>query len=118
MLTDNMTQENFRILTSYVDAQPYLPDVIAAADSDKDALGFFARSIFTDYARKELLFVLVVDTGECLAYGGHLLFDVRFPKAHVRQLFVLKEHRARKYGGTLISALKLHLTEFESPRVC
>jgi GNAT superfamily N-acetyltransferase/predicted nucleic acid-binding protein len=103
----------YRVLTSYAQVNPYLQKVVCGADSDKDALGFFAESVFTDFARRDLLFVLLAEEGGEEIYVGHLLFDVRFPKAHIRQIFIEQRFRRRKLGEVLLDTLKQHLTELQ-----
>lgn len=102
-----------RVLTAFSEVSPHLPSVVQAADSDKDALGFFPESVFTDFARKEQLFVVLVKEDDEEFYGGHLLFDVRFPKAHVRQVFVSERFRRLKLGEVLLSTLKQYLTKLQ-----
>ncbi|SAL80842.1 Acetyltransferase (GNAT) family protein [Caballeronia choica] len=103
----------FRLVNSYSDVRAYLSDIVQAADSAKDALGFFAKPIFEEYARKDLIFVLLIADGNSEIYGGHLIFDARFPKAKVRQIFVVDRFRRLKLGNTLVDALKEQLTEFQ-----
>lgn len=100
-----------RVLTEPNSVSVFLGEVVQAADSDRDALGFFSRSVYSDFCRKGQLFVALAsgDTGEF--YAGHLLFDLRFPKAHVRQIYVPKTHRGRNIGRTLLHAMKSMLTE-------
>ena len=102
-----------RILNTFEDVRPYLPDVTRAADSAKDALGFFAARVFEDYARRDLIFVALVRNCDMEVYGGHLLFDVRFPKAKVLQIFVAEPFRRLKLGKLLVDALKDQLTALQ-----
>ncbi len=106
------TSENrIRVLIKPSVVSKFLAEVVHAADSDRDALGFFSRSVYADFCRKAQLFVALApgNTGEI--YAGHLLFDLRFPKAHVRQVYVAKTHRGQKIGSTLLTSLKKMLTE-------
>lgn len=105
--------QNIRILTTYSEVAPFLPSVIAAADSDKDALGFFPKRVFADYARKELLFVAADRSNGELTYAGHLLFDVRVPQSHVRQIYVADPYRRLGIGELLVNELKKHLTDLQ-----
>lgn len=91
----------------------FLGDVVCAADSDRDALGFFSRRVYSDYCRKGQLFVATVQTGAEEGYAGHLLFDLRFPKAHIRQIYISKGHRGKQIGKTLLDTLKSQLTEWQ-----
>lgn len=100
-----------RILTEPSAATALLGEVVQAADSDRDALGFFSRSVYADFCRKGQLFVAVESDGRGETYVGHLLFDLRFPKAHVRQIYVPKTSRSRNIGRMLLDALKNMSTE-------
>lgn len=100
-----------RVLTEPSSVLEFLAEVVQAADGDRDALGFFPRSVYEDFCRKAQLFVALApgNTGE--VYAGHLLFDLRFPKAHVRQIYVPKTHRGHNIGRSLLIAMKSMLTE-------
>ena len=47
------SETNYRVLTTYAEVRPLLPKVVQAADSDKDALGFFPEQVFDDFAGKD-----------------------------------------------------------------
>lgn len=106
-------ERSIRVLTEPRSVSEFLGEVVQAADSDRDALGFFSRSVYADFCRKGQLFVAVAsdDTGDF--YAGHLLFDLRFPRAHVRQIYVHKSHRGHKIGRTLLNTMKNLLTEWQ-----
>lgn len=101
------------VLTDPSSVSKFLEDVVRAADSDRDALGFFSRSVYTDFCRKGQLFVALASGNEGEFYAGHLLFDIRFPRAHVRQIYVDKSHRGRSTGRTLLNEMKRMLTEWQ-----
>lgn len=100
-----------RILTDPSAVSVFLAEVVQAADSDRDALGFFSRSVYADFCRKAQLFVALAPGIAGEVYAGHLLFDLHIPKAHVRQIYVPKTHRGRSIGQTLLTAMKSMLTE-------
>lgn len=102
---------SIKILTEPSAVSLFLPDVVLAADSDRDALGFFSRSVYADFCRKAQLYVALAAGNAGEMYAGHLLFDLRFPKAHVRQIYVSKTHRGRNIGRSLLTAMKTMLTE-------
>ena len=77
-----------RILTEPSIVSGFLSDVVQAADGDRDALGFFSRSVYADFCRKGQLFVALTSSNTGELYAGHLLFDLHAPKAHVRQIYV------------------------------
>jgi L-amino acid N-acyltransferase YncA/predicted nucleic acid-binding protein len=100
-----------KILVEPIAVSALLAEVVHAADSDRDALGFFSRSVYADFCRKGQLFVAVEPNGAGQTYAGHLLFDLSFPKAHVRQIYVPKTSRGRSIGRMLLDALKSMATK-------
>lgn len=98
-------------LMSAARVKAHLPAVVKAADADRLALGFFAESVYAEFSRKEQLLVLVDVEGDEETYAGHLLFDVKFPRAHVLQIHVAKGFRGRQLGAALLNVLKAHLTD-------
>lgn len=77
-----------------------------AADDNRDALGFLARTVYEQFARSGCLYVIARQTESGLVYVGHLLFSCSFPRAHVRQIFILAEHRRAGLAVLLLSRLK------------
>lgn len=108
-----ITERSIRVLTEPNSVSEFLGDVVQAADSDRDALGFFSRGVYADFCRKGQLFVALASDNTGQFYAGHLLFDLRFPRAHVRQIYVHKSHRGRNIGRTLLNAMKNMLTEWQ-----
>lgn len=100
----------YRLLRAYADVAPLLQAVCAAADEQRNALGFFPRTVFDEYARKEQLVVAQDMMDHSMAYVGHILFDLRFPKAHVLQVHVDDAFRNQGIGTMLVEALKCELT--------
>jgi hypothetical protein len=54
----------FDILERYQDVFPFLSDVRAAADANRDALGFLPVSVYQEFARQGNLFVIVERSSE------------------------------------------------------
>lgn len=99
------------ILDRYADIAPFVAHALAAADSDKNALGFFRAKAFEEFARNEKLLIAVEVRPGGTAYAGHLLYDARLPKATVLQIFVSSAARKRGIAAMLLTRLKAHLTE-------
>lgn len=112
------TERAWAILTRYSEVATFVGPTTKAADSDKEALGFFPAPVFEEFARKDQLFVAVVRVDERPEYAGHLLFSANPPTAHVRQIFVLERHRRHRLGTRLLDELKKHLTELQFISVC
>ena len=98
-------------MTGCRDVVPFLDNVIEAADKNKNALGFFAASVFREFALNEQLYVVVKRNGDQLVYAGHLLFSCRSPKASVLQIFVAQVYRGHGAATMLLDQLKSALTE-------
>ncbi|MFM0249395.1 GNAT family N-acetyltransferase [Paraburkholderia sediminicola] len=104
-------KQAIEILDRYSDVAPFVDSVNEAADSDKNALGFFPSRVFKDFARKEQLFVAVERHAKGMSYAGHLLFEARHPKGRVRQIFVAPALRKHGIATRLLQHLKKHLTD-------
>lgn len=101
----------FSLLSGFEDVAPFLDAVVAAADDNKNALGFYAASVFHEFAKNETLYVCVSKRGSYTTYAGHLLFSCRYPKANVLQMFVAPDYRRHGIATRLLSHLKTVLTE-------
>jgi GNAT superfamily N-acetyltransferase/predicted nucleic acid-binding protein len=100
------------VLERFSDVLPHLNDVVAWADSEKNALGFFPAQVFTEQARKgNLLVAVTLANGGSLVYAGHLLFDARHSRAKVLQIFVKPEVRRDGAARRMLDRLKEHLTD-------
>jgi GNAT superfamily N-acetyltransferase len=100
----------FRVLDRYADVSPFLPDIVKASDSNRDYLGFVPRSVFDELARQHEIFALVNEVAGEDRYVGHLLFQRRYPKASVMQLFILEQYRQRGFASLLCDQLIERLT--------
>ena len=83
----------FEVLEGFSATRPWLDEVCSASDAHRNELGFLARSVFEQFARRDDLYVLLAQTPTGSQYAGHLLFDRHFPRAHVRQMFILESFR-------------------------
>jgi GNAT superfamily N-acetyltransferase len=101
----------FEILEGFKATGPWLDEVSKASDAHRNELGFLARSVFEQFARRDGLYVLVEKTQNGPLYAGHLLFDRRFPRAHVRQMFTLKCYRRLGAASLLLDHLRQSLTQ-------
>ncbi len=103
--------KGFEIVEGHERTAAYLDPLRNAADANRDALGFFAKSVYEEFSRSGSLYILCKKSSDRLTYAGHLLFSCRFPRAHVLQVFVLSE--SRRHGGArdLLRHLKNSLTQ-------
>lgn len=103
-------KSTIRVLSSRQDVQLYVHDAVAGADAHRDALGFFPAKVFEEFAQKECLLIAVDASDGTPRYAGHLLFDCRFPKAHVLQMLCSPAHRRLGVATQLLDQLKSTLT--------
>ncbi|MEC3886929.1 GNAT family N-acetyltransferase [Xanthomonas campestris] len=108
---NSVEARELRILQSWNELEPYVESVQTASDSNKKSLGFLPASVFANHARRNQLFVAVDKISQ--KYLGHLLFDLKFPRATVLQMYSDPESRRRGVAGTLIAALKQLLSSHE-----
>lgn len=99
------------VLTRHQDISLFIDHVIEAADKNKDALGFYADSVYREFARSEDLYVIVSGLGESAEYVGHVMFSCRFPKAKVLQMYVVPQFRGHGLANRLLDHLKAALTQ-------
>lgn len=99
-----------KVLKEHPAVADFLAAVTAAADSARLQLGWFPGSVYEEYSKKGNLFVATVVTGNQHLYAGHVLFDVRHPKAKVMQVFASPQYRRLGIASKLIGELKEHLT--------
>jgi len=81
------------ILLKSRDVIPYVKYVVEAADSDRDALGWFPSKVYQEAATSGKLIVVIVRIGNQANYAGHLLFGTTFPRGHVLQIHVSSNYR-------------------------
>lgn len=100
------------ILERYAQVAPFIEDAIAAANGERNALGFLPAQIFGEHAQKGNLFIAaIVDAQGRLQYAGHLLFDARTSRARVLQIYARPEHRRHGIAQRLLGQLKQHATD-------
>jgi len=105
-----MTERNLHqleIISGYQNTKTFLSDVQEAADTHRSSLGFFARSVYEEFAKKEQLYIAL----EGQNYAGHLLFDGRFPRATIRQMFSHPHYRRCGVAKELLNHLRDALTQ-------
>jgi GNAT superfamily N-acetyltransferase/predicted nucleic acid-binding protein len=105
-----MINAKYSVLSNASEIAPFVEDVVAAADQNKDALGFFAASIFGEFAVRENLYVAVQDIQGTRNYVGHLMYKCSAAKAHVLQIYVHPLHRKVGTAKLLLDRLKSELT--------
>lgn len=102
--------EQFEIIEGYENTAAFLDQVRDAADANRNAFGFFPSSVYGEFARSGNLYVIIEKSDSRSIYAGHLLFDRRYPRAHVRQMFTSPKYRRRGLASKLINHFCTSLT--------
>lgn len=105
------TTNQFEVLTSYSKIKPHIQNVREAADAHRSSLGFFASSVYEEFARKERIYVLIENEQNSQIYCGHLIFDIRYPRATIRQMFISPNYRKRGLATKLLKFFQESLTQ-------
>ena len=101
---------SIELLSKRQDVLPFVAKVVQAAESDRDALGWFPFSVYNEAATGERLIVAVAHRAGQACYAGHLLFATRFPRGYVSQIHVDPQLRRHNVAKTMLDALKAHLS--------
>jgi GNAT superfamily N-acetyltransferase len=99
--------DKIKIISSYKNTKRFLSEVQEAADANRLSLGFFASSVYEEFAKNDHLYVALEGSN----YAGHLLFDGRFPRATVRQMFSHPSYRRCGVATALLNHLRDALTQ-------
>lgn len=94
----------FRIVTNPALILGLVAEIRAAADSDKEALGFLPKAAYEQAAHKGELTVALNDGAQGPTYAGHIWVSGTFPHARVVQLFVTPSFRGHKLSTRLLRA--------------
>lgn len=94
----------FRIVTKPAVILDFVADIRAAADTDKEALGFLPASAYEQAVHKGELTVVLKDEAQGPKYAGHIWVSGTYPHARVVQLFVAQSFRGEKLSTRLLRA--------------
>jgi len=92
------------LLKSFSDVSPFIGEIIALADQNKDRLGFLPFSAYEELAIRGQLWVALDSVRRRVL--GYLAFGGSGSSAKVHQLFVCEECRTCGVGALLIGELK------------
>jgi GNAT superfamily N-acetyltransferase len=101
---------HFEILADSQSTKPFLDHVREAGDANRNSFGFLPNSVYAEFAHNDRLYVLVDRGVNGVKFAGHLLFDQRYPRAHVRQMFTHPDYRRSGVARRLINHLRVSLT--------
>lgn len=100
----------FEVTSGFPNTAAFLDEVQRSADAHRHSLGFLPKSVFEEFARRDHLYILTERQSDGPRYAGHLLFERRFPRSHVVQMFVLQQYRRHGLATKLIDHLRMSLT--------
>lgn len=92
----------FRIVTDHAAIVEFIRDIQAAADTDKEALGFLPTAAYQEAVHKGEITVALNDQIEGPGYAGHIWVSGTYPHARIVQLFVSQEFRGQKLSTRLL----------------
>lgn len=92
----------FRIVTNHAAIVELIRDIQAAADTDKEALGFLPASAYVEAVYKGEMTVALDDHAQGPKYAGHIWVSGTYPHARVVQLFVAPDFRGQKLSTRLL----------------
>lgn len=92
----------FRILTNTAAVAEFIPDIQAAADTAREALGFLPGVAYEQAVHKGEITIALYDGARGAQYAGHLWISGTYPHARVVQLFVPESFRGQKLATRLL----------------
>ena len=97
---------NFLILKTSKEALPYLNDIKAATDANRDSLGFNALGVYEDYIKAGRIWVV---TDEKANYLGHAMLGGRPPQElKIFQIFINSKCRGSGIASQVIQEIALY----------
>jgi len=97
---------NANILKTSDDVLPFLPDIKAATDANRDSLGFNPVGAYKDAIKRGRLWVAVDPDGK---YLGHIMHGGRPPQeVRIFQIYVSDVGRGSGVAAAMIDAVALH----------
>lgn len=112
MTQSNKSQIQFDIITDYEGVKPLLNEINVSADANTNSLGFFASSLYEEYARLCQLYVAVIKKKNHIEYVGHVLFDRRYPRGSILQIYCSEKWRRQGIAKSLINKVIDTLTNY------
>lgn len=84
---------------------PYLQEIQALADSEKEALSFLAAPAYREAVERRRLIAMFAIADGARHVVGHVLFSGVFPNARVQQIVVAKDRRRSGIARALLNAV-------------
>ncbi len=81
---------------------PYLGEIAALADSNKQALGFMPESAYENAIYKKNILVALMRENGGESFAGHLFLGGRHPEKKIYQIVVAEKQRQKGIAGALL----------------
>jgi len=95
----------FRIVTNTATTAEFIRDIQAAADADREALGFLPGIAYEQAVHKGEITIALHDHASAPQYAGHIWVSGTYPHARVVQLLVLPNFRGQKLATRLLRSV-------------
>ena len=101
----SLSQSDIDILSEREEVASYVEQARAAADKEKDSLGFLPERAYREAAEQGKLLIAVVRQHNKSVYAGHLLHGGVFPHARIFQVFSSPQFRRKGIGRQLVETI-------------
>jgi GNAT superfamily N-acetyltransferase len=109
----SQSQLDIDVLSKPEEVTGYVEQARAAADKDKDSLGFLPERAYREAAEQGKLLIAVVRRNGDSEYAGHLLHGGVFPHARIFQVFTSPKFRRMGIGRRLVEAIVRRMESFQ-----
>jgi ribosomal protein S18 acetylase RimI-like enzyme len=82
---------------------PMLPQIVALANGEKEALGFIPEAAYRDAIERRRLIAMCTPVDGSSIVTGFILFSGVFPNARVQQIVVAVDHRRMGVASALLN---------------
>jgi GNAT superfamily N-acetyltransferase len=88
-----------------------LPQIVALANGEKEALGFLPEAAYRGAIERRRLAAMCTPVGSRSEVAGFVLFSGVFPNARIQQIVVAPDHRRRGIASALVNEI---VSQFEA----
>jgi ribosomal protein S18 acetylase RimI-like enzyme len=89
--------------------EPLVPQVVAIANGEREALGFLSEGAYRDAVARRQIYLMIDEGPSEHVVAGFILFGGVYPNARVTQIGVLPDFRRARVGSRLMASLASEL---------